>query len=106
MDSKAEEILSSLNLCTGDIKIFDTVKNKFETHLLLIHKAVFERYKFYTRIQEDESVKQFITLLCTLAQICEHPDSFEAELIRDKNFCGIRNKKLSENLELNMKLTL
>ena len=67
---------------------------------------IFERARFNMRVQtEGESVDNFITDLYTLAEFCDFSD-LPDELIRDRLVAGIRDKALSERLQLEADLTL
>ena len=58
------------------------------------------------RVQEEgESVDSFITDLYTLAEFCVFGDLHD-ELIRGRIVVGIRDKNLSERLQLESELTL
>ena len=65
---------------------------------------IFERARFNRRNQEKgESAEQFITILYSLADNCAYGD-LKDDLIRDR--IGIRDKALSEGLQLDPELTL
>ena len=53
----------------------------------------------------DESVDSFITDLHNLVEFCEYGDLHD-QLIRDRIVVGLRDKKLSEQLQMDPKLTL
>ena len=107
MGAQAEEILSSFQLTDENSKKYNVVKEKFETYFIPTRNIIYERYKFYTRTQDEgESVEQFITSLYTLVSTCGFPAGFQEEMIRDRIVCGIRDKKVSENLQLDTNLTL
>ena len=58
------------------------------------------------RKQEDgDSVDSFITALYELAEYCNY-GALREEMIRDRLVVGIRDSKLSENLQLDSELTL
>ena len=68
--------------------------------------VVFERAKFNLKSQQDgESVDNFITDLYCLAEYCKF-GTLRNDLIRDRIVVGIKDKKLSEQLQLDSKLTL
>ena len=68
--------------------------------------VIFERAKFNLRSQNDnESVDTFITDLHCLAEYCEF-GILKDNLIRDRIVVGLKDKKLSEQLQLDPKLTL
>ena len=54
---------------------------------------------------EEESVKQFITSVYSLADNCEYGNTKE-ELIRDRLVVGIKDVTLSESLQMDEALTL
>ena len=82
-----------------------TIKNKFEGHFIAKRNIIFERVKFNVRVQnEGELVENFTDLHC-LAKHCEF-SALKDQLIRDRIVVGLRNKKLSEKLQLDPNLTL
>lgn len=82
------------------------VKGKFEAHFVVKRNVIFERAIFNLRSQQDgESVDNFITDLYCLAEYCEF-GTLRDDLIRDRIVVGIKDKKLSEQLQLDSKLTL
>lgn len=102
----ADDILSVLPLSEADKKNFDKVKSAFETHFVGTHNVIYERAKFNLRMQEQgESAESFITSVHTLAENCKF-GALRDELIRDRIVVGIRDKKLSERLQLDSTLTL
>ena len=106
MDDEADDIITSFDLNEVDMKSYETVKNKFETHFIAKRNVIFERAKFNVRVQtEDELVESFITDLHCLAKHCEF-GVLKDQLIRDRIVVGLQNKKLSEKLQLDPKLTL
>ena len=106
MGDEADDIITSFDLNEVDMKSYETVKNKFETHFIAKRNVIFERAKFNVRVQtEDELVESFITDLHCLAKHCEF-GVLKDQLIRDRIVVGLQNKKLSEKLQLDPKLTL
>ena len=102
----AEDLLTSFHLTDNDLKHFKKVFDTFETHYIGQKNVIYERAKFYSRFQEDgEPVDRFITSLHALAATCEF-GGLKEELIRDRIIVGIRNKTLSERLQLESSLTL
>ena len=82
------------------------MKGKFVAHFLVKRNIIFERAKFNLRSHQDgESVDNFITDLCCLAEYCEF-GTLRGDRIRDRIVVGINDKKLSEQLQLDSKLTL
>ena len=106
MGDEADDILQSFDLSDADRKKYKSVKDKFEGHFIIKRNVIFERARFNMRVQEEgESVDSFITDLYTLAKFCVFGDLHD-ELIRDRIVVGIRDKNLSERLQLESELTL
>ena len=106
MGNQADNILHSFNLSEEDAKKYTTVKDKFDSHFIKRRNVIFERAKFNMRKQEDgESVDSFITALYELAEHCNY-GALRKEMIRNRLVVGIRDSKLSENLQLDSELTL
>ena len=106
MGDEADDILQSFGMSEDDRKKYNAVKKKFEGHFIIKRNAIFERARFNMRVQtEGESVDNFITDLYTLAEFCDFSD-LRDELIRDRIVVGIRDKALSERLQLEGDLTL
>ena len=106
MGDEADDILQSFGMSEADKKKYSAVKQKFEGHFIIKRNVIFERARFNMRIQcEGESVDNFITDLYTLAEFCNF-DTLHDELIRDRIVVGIRDKALSERLQLEADLTL
>ena len=82
------------------------MKGKFVAHFLVKRNIIFERAKFNLRSHQDgESVDNFITHLYCLAEYCEF-GTLRDDLIRDRIVVGIKDMKLSKQLQLDSKLTL
>ena len=106
MVQEADDIVMLFGLTAEEAKQYNVVKGKFEVHFVVKGNVIFERAKFNLRSQQDgESVDNFITDLYYLAEYCESGTRRD-DLIRDSIVVGIKNKTLSEQLQLNSKLTL
>ena len=106
MGSEADDIVQSLGIAEGDQKKYDVVKKKLEDFFIIKRNVIFERANFNLRSQlEGETVDVFITDLFNLAEHCNFCVLRE-ELIRDRIIVGIRDKALSEKLQLEADLTL
>ena len=106
MGQQADDILKSIQITDDELKVFKTVKEKFETHFIVRRNTIFERAKFNRRSQEEnEPVDDFITDLYTLAEHCEY-NALKQEMIRDRIVVGIRDLKLSATLQSDKHLTL
>ena len=106
MGDEADDILQSFSLTEANRKKYDLVKTKSERQFIIKRNVIFERAKFYMRVQkEGEPVDNFITDLCALTEHCNF-GALHDELIRDRIVVGIRDKALSEKLQLEAELTL
>ncbi|UYV84440.1 hypothetical protein LAZ67_X002171, partial [Cordylochernes scorpioides] len=84
----------------------DSVLKAFDSHFCVRKNIIYERAKFNSRIQEDrEPVDEFITSLYKLADSCEL-EGLHEQLIRDRIVVGVRDKALSERMQLDSELTL
>ncbi|UYV63522.1 hypothetical protein LAZ67_2004456 [Cordylochernes scorpioides] len=83
-----------------------SVLKAFDSHFCVRKNIIYERAKFNSRIQEDrEPVDEFITSLYKLADSCEF-EGLHEQLIRDRIVVGVRDKALSERMQLDSELTL
>ena len=106
MGEVADDIMVPFGLTADDAKQYELVKDTFESHFIVKRNIIFERAKFNLRSQQEgESVETFITDLHCLADHCEF-GILKDELIRDRIVVGLKDKKLSEKLQLDSKLTL
>lgn len=106
MGDKAEDIFTSFNLSEDDKKKYDVVMQRFTDHFIVKRNTIFERAQFNQRIQkEGEAVNDFITALYSLAEHCDY-GTLHDELLRDRIVVGIRDKNLSEKLQMDSELTL
>ena len=77
------------------------MKQKLENFFIIKRNVIFN----LRNQQENEPVETFITDLFSLAEHCKF-GTLREELIRDSIVVGIRNKSLSEKLQLEAELTL
>ena len=106
MDDKADDILQSLNLSADNMKKYVIVKGKFEAHFVKRCNTIFKHAKLNKRKQEDsESIDDFITDIYCPAEHCGH-GGLHDELVRDHIIVGIRDRNLSEKLQMEAYLTL
>ena len=106
LGDKAEDILTSFSLKDEELKKYDTVKEKFENYFVKRRNTIYERARFNSRTQgENESVDEFIADLYRLAENCGY-GTLHDELVRDRIVVGIKDGKLSEELQLEATLTL
>ena len=108
MGDQADDILMSFKLSSEEIKNYDTIVKKFDSHFVPQHNVIFERAKLNQRKQQTgETVNSFITDLYCLSEQCKYSD-LKDEMIRDRIVVGLLDRKLSvsEKLQLDEKLTL
>ena len=102
----AETVLSSTNITEEQQKVYDTVIGKFDSFFKVTRNVIFERGRFNRRVQlEGESAEQFIMELYNLVELCNY-GNLASEMIRDRFVVGIRDRRLSEHLQLDSELTL
>ena len=102
----ADDIIQSLGISDEEQKHYNTVREKLENYFIIKRNVIFERAKFNLRVQlENEAVETFITDLFSLAEHCKF-GTLREELIRDRIVVGIRDKNMSEKLQLEAELTL
>ena len=73
MGAKADYIFQSFNLSEEQAKVYDTVKDKFDSHFVKRRNVIFEHAKFNRRVQQEgEPVDDFIIDLYSLAEHCDY----------------------------------
>ncbi|XP_042146534.1 uncharacterized protein LOC121835999 [Ixodes scapularis] len=106
MGRQAREIFATFDLSAEEAKDFDLVKRKFDEHFVKERNVVYESACFHRRLQKPgESVDQYVTALHVLADRCEFGE-MKQRMIRDRFVVGLHDDKLSENLQMDAKLTL
>ena len=96
----AEDTFASAEISSADRKRSAAVIAKFNAFFQVRKNVIFERARFIRRNQvEGESAEQFITNLYSLTDNCAFGD-LKDDLIRDRIVVGIRDKALSERLQL------
>lgn len=106
MGDAADDILGVLPLTAGNKKKYDVVKAAFEQYCMGKHNVIFERAQFNMRCQQEgESAETFITAVHKLAENCSF-GVLKDELIRDRIVVGIKDRRLSEQLQMDSELTL
>ena len=97
--NQGREIYDTLPFSRGPTeRSLKDVIDAFETHCNPKKNETVERYKFFTRVQEEgEPLEKFIVDLKILASTCNFTTLRES-LVRDRIICGIRDSKLREDL--------
>ncbi|RVE55527.1 hypothetical protein OJAV_G00235410 [Oryzias javanicus] len=106
MGEEAEDIWVSLRLSPEEEADFHTVKTRLDAHFVARRNIIFERAKFNQRQQEmGETVDSFHTALQCLAEHCGY-GALHSEMVRDRFVVGLKDKRLSEQLQMDPELTL
>lgn len=106
MGRKSREILRSVGVKDEEFKKFDLIKSRLDGYFVHTKNTVYESARFNQRRQQlGETVDQFATELHRLAERCEFQDMKE-RLIRDRFVVGLLDQTLSEELQMDPKLTL
>ena len=80
--------------------------SKFDEYFKVCKNIIYERAKFNTRDQrEGETADEYITALYELIETCEY-GTLNKKILRDRLVVGIRDKRMSEKLQLEADLTL
>ena len=107
MGESAEDVLASMHPTEDEKGDYGVVMDKFDSFFKVRKNVIFERARFNNRVQlPEETAEQFITDLYHLVESCNYPEGFKEEAIRDRLVVGIRDRKLSESLQLDANLTL
>ena len=103
---EAEDVLASTGITDEERKAYKTVLGKFDGYFQVRRNVIYERARFNTRKQkEGETDEKYITELYALANTCNYRE-MKDEMIRDRLVVGIRDAALSQQLQLDPKLTL
>ena len=101
-----DDILVSTNITEDKRKRYKDIMAKFDGHFKIRHNLIFERAKFNKRVQlVGESAEQYITALYQLAENCDYGE-LKSKMIHDRLVVGIRDDNLSQQLQMDPKLTL
>ena len=99
MGAESETIFQSFALSAEDSKVIKTVLEKFDSYFEPKRNVIHERAMFYERSQkEGESVEAYIRTLHEMATHCEFTK--KEEQIRDRLVVGLRDKEVSQELQL------
>jgi len=106
LGSKGEDVLSSFNLTNEEVENYNVVVARFNTYFNVRTNVIYERAVFNRINQNDsDSVDDFITRLYSQVDKCRY-GNLRDEMLRDRIVVGIKDKSLSEKLQLDSELTL
>ncbi|UYV76496.1 K02A2.6-like [Cordylochernes scorpioides] len=106
MGDNADDILLSCKIASDQLENYNKVIECFESHFIPRRNIIYERARFNQRCQQEgEKVNEFITALHSLAEHCIF-GMLHDELIRDRIVVGVRDRALSERMQLDTDLTL
>lgn len=107
MGQDAEDILLTTDITAEQRRSYDAVVRKLDDHFGVRTNTIYERARFNSRSQQaGESAEQYILALYSLAENCNYDRAHKEQAIRDRLVVGIRDKKLSERLQMDRELTL
>ena len=107
MGEEAEDVLLSTDITAEQRRTYDGVVGKLDDYFGVRANTIYERARFNSRSQQaGESAEQYILALYRLAENCDYDHQHKEQTIRDRLVVGIRDKKLSERLQMDRQLTL
>src|SRR5436190_6577451 len=102
---EALDVYNTFTFSTEDAGKYDKVIAAFDTFCEPRRNVIFNRYQFFSRIQEaDETFDNFLISQRKLAKVCDFKE--EVELIRDRIVIGISDDSVKERLLRVKDLTL
>lgn len=107
MGAEAEHIFKAFTFTNAaDADVYAVVMAKFDEHFIPKRNVIYERAKFHSRVQQPgESVEAFVRQLYELAENCDF-GALKEEQMRDRIVIGIRDKQVSQRLQMKSDLTL
>lgn len=93
----AIQVYNTFKFTEKETNNLDALIKKFENHFVPKRNLVYERYKFFTYKQTDESIEQYATELKNKAKNCEFK-LLEEDLTKTMLIIGIKNDRLREKL--------
>lgn len=95
---EAVELYNTFKLPEDERNKLDKVLQEFENYCSPKKNIVYERYKFFNRLQGDgEKFEEFLTDIKKLAQTCEF-EGLHDQMIRDRIVVGVNDPSLKERL--------
>ena len=107
LGEEANDVLSSTNISAEDRKKYDQVMGKLDEYFQVRKDMIYERARFNRHDQLDgETAEEYITALYALVKTCDYKAEQVDEMLRDKLVVGIRDKALSDKLQMKADLTI
>lgn len=106
MGSNVDQLLATMGKQPEQLTKYDEGKQLFADYYEKKTNIMYERAKFNLRNQRDhETAEEYIADVVRLAKSCKY-GPLEEELVRDRLVVGIRDQRLSQQLQMDEKLTL
>ncbi|KAL7859464.1 hypothetical protein SRHO_G00146110 [Serrasalmus rhombeus] len=106
MGDEADDVLRGLRITDEQKLVYSSVKDGFTNFFVPKKNVIYQRAKFNMRVQEPtESADSFITALYALAEDCGY-GALREELLRDRIVVGIRDRALSQKMQMERELDL
>lgn len=106
MEDEADDVLRGQPLSDAQRQEYETVKETFSRFFVPKKNVIYERARFNQSLQQtNEPVDNLITELYVLAENCTY-GALHDELLRDRLVVGLRDRTLSERMQLDRDLTL
>jgi len=97
--AQGQEIFRTISLTNAERKNIETVKKAFTDHFAPQVKSVYERFKFYSKIQRpDETFEDFLTALKTLITTCNFQDEEQDNALMGQIVAGISSQQMREDI--------
>ena len=101
------EALQLYNACDpADTDTAKIILEKLDMQILGETNDTFERYKFNTAVQGDESIDTYVAQLKELSKTCNFCDCIKESLLRDRIVIGVKDNEVRKSLLAERKLTL
>ena len=105
--AKARKVFSKFTVGVDNRDRIQPVLESFAAYFQPLKNVPFERYKFYSRMQDaGESYDHYRTTLRQLADRCEFETITADQIVRDKLVFGIQDSKVRERLLREKNLSL
>lgn len=108
MGENGDDLLTSFNM-KGEktTYTYKQVYERFHNYYTSRHNKIHARAKFNKLCQaSEERIDDFITKVHSAAELCQYPENIKEELIRDRLIVGIKNTKISNDLQLDPEVSL